>query len=61
MVGFLKIVALMTMLTRKNVKFDWTDTYTQSFQELKKQLVSAPILTIPEEDKGYVMYCDASG
>ena len=37
------------------------NTYEQSFQELKKRLVSAPILTIPEGDKGYVMYCDASG
>ena len=29
--GFSKIAALMTALTHKNVKFEWTDTCEQSF------------------------------
>ena len=41
--GFLKIAAPMTALTRKNVKFEWTDACEQSFQELKKRLVTVPI------------------
>ncbi|KAA0067840.1 retrotransposon protein, putative, Ty3-gypsy subclass [Cucumis melo var. makuwa] len=32
----------------------------QSFQELKKRLVTAPILALPETGKDYVIYCDAS-
>ena len=59
--GFLKIAAPMTALTRKNVKFEWTNACEQSFQELKKQLVIAPILTIPEGEYGFVIYCDPSG
>ena len=31
--GFLKIAASMMALTRKNVKFEWTDACKQSFQE----------------------------
>ena len=44
--GFSKIAAPMTALTHKNVKFEWTDACEQSFQELKKRLVMAPILSI---------------
>ena len=34
--GFSKIATLMKALTRKNVKFEWTDACEQSFQELKR-------------------------
>ena len=54
--GFSKIAAPMTALTCKNVKFERMDAYEQSFQELKKQLVTAPILTIPEGENGFVIY-----
>ena len=58
---FLKIATPMMTLTRKEVKFEWMDVCEQSFQELKKRLVTAPILTIPEGEDGFVIYCDASG
>ena len=51
----------MTALTHKNVKFEWMEACEQSFQELKRRLVTAPILTIPEEEDGFVIYCDALG
>ena len=59
--GFLKIAAPMIALTRKNVKFNWTDACEQSFQELKKRLVIAPILTILEGEDGFIIYYDVSG
>ena len=34
--GFSKIAAPMMAVIRKNEKFEWTDAYEQSFQELKK-------------------------
>jgi len=52
--GFSKIVAPLTLLTRKDQPFTWTDKCEESFQELKRRLTSAPILVIPE------VYCDAS-
>ena len=33
----------------------------QSFEELKHRLTSAPILALPSEHGGYVVFTDASG
>jgi len=40
---FLRIVAPLTQLTRKDKSFAWTDRGEQSFVELKKRLTSAPV------------------
>ena len=58
--GFSKIASPLTNLTRKNVKFQWTDSCERSFMELKQRLVSAPILAIPTGSGGLVVYSDAS-
>ncbi|KAL8134085.1 hypothetical protein AgCh_009233 [Apium graveolens] len=57
---FSKIAALLTKLTRKNKKFIRTKKYEESFQELKKRLVSAPVLALPDEMENFVIYSDAS-
>jgi len=57
---FSKITTPLTQLLRKDHKFDWTEEYEASFQELKQKLVTAPILVIPEGNEGYVVYSDAS-
>ncbi|KAL0553669.1 hypothetical protein IC582_007570 [Cucumis melo] len=57
---FSQLALPLTALTRKNVKFEWSDKCEQSFQELKKRLVTAPILALPVTGKDYVIYCDAS-
>ncbi|XP_038887182.1 uncharacterized mitochondrial protein AtMg00860-like [Benincasa hispida] len=56
---FSRLALPLTALTRKNAKFEWLDKCKQSFQELKKRLVTAPILTLPVTGKEYVIYCDA--
>ena len=58
--GFSKIAMPLTQLTRKGVMFRWTDMCERSFQELKKRLTSAPILSIPSGTGGFVIYSDAS-
>ncbi|KAJ4717071.1 Retrotransposon protein, putative, Ty3-gypsy subclass [Melia azedarach] len=58
--GFSRIATPLTQLTRKNVKFQWSDECEKSFQELKHQLVTALVLTIPTGSSGYVIYSDAS-
>ena len=40
--------------------FKWTDACEKCFQELKKRLTSAPILSIPSGTGGFVVYSDAS-
>ncbi|KAL0536750.1 hypothetical protein IC582_025710 [Cucumis melo] len=57
---FSRLALPLTALTRKNAKFEWSDKCEQSFQELKKRLVTAPILALPVTGKDYVIYCDAS-
>jgi len=59
--GFSTITILMTRLTRKETKWEWTDECEQSFQKLKKRLTTAPVLTLPSRTEGFVVYSDASG
>jgi hypothetical protein len=59
--GFLKISKPMTELLEKDRKFEWTPTCEASFQELKKRLTTAPILVMPDMEKSFSIYCDASG
>ena len=58
--GFSKIVAPLTKLTRKDVKYDWVDAWQQSFEELKVRLTSTPILVLPSGRDGFVIYSGAS-
>ena len=58
--GFSSIAKPLTQLLKKDKKFEWTDKCEESFQELKKRLTTAPILTMPDVTKDFVVYCDAS-
>ena len=58
--GFSKIAGPLHCLTRKGVKFEWTDRCEGSFQTLKERLTSAPVLTLPEGNEGFEVYSDAS-
>nr|ABA98209.1 retrotransposon protein, putative, Ty3-gypsy subclass [Oryza sativa Japonica Group] len=50
----------MTQLLKKDEKFKWSAECNQSFEELKKRLVSAPVLILPDQTKDFQVYCDAS-
>ena len=58
--GFSKLATPMTKLTKKEEKFVWSEACQQSFDELKRKLTSAPVLTLPSGHDGYTVYCDAS-
>ena len=58
--GFSRIAGPLTTLTRKNVRFTWTEDCEKSFQELKKRLTTTPVLAIPSGNDGFVIYSDAS-
>jgi hypothetical protein len=51
----------MTELLKKDRKFNWTPACDASFQELKKRLMTAPTLVMPDMEKSFSIYCDASG
>jgi hypothetical protein len=59
--GFSKMSKPMTELLEKDKKFEWMSACEASFQELKMRLTTAPILVMPDMEKPFSIYCDASG
>nr|GEX88168.1 reverse transcriptase domain-containing protein [Tanacetum cinerariifolium] len=57
---FLKIAKPLTKLTQKNKNYIWGGEQESAFQLLKQKLCEAPILTLPEGNDDFVVYCDAS-
>ncbi|KAA0067013.1 pol protein [Cucumis melo var. makuwa] len=57
---FSRIASPLTQLTRKGTPFVWSPACESSFQELKRKLVSAPVLTVPDGSGSFVIYSDAS-
>ncbi|CAA0811205.1 Uncharacterized mitochondrial protein AtMg00860, partial [Striga hermonthica] len=58
--GFSKIAHLQTNLTKKAVRFDWSQKCEESFQKLKRRLTTAPVLSIPDPTLEFTIYSDAS-
>jgi hypothetical protein len=58
--GFSKITKPMTELLEKDKKFKWTSTCEASFQKVKKRLTTGPVLVMPNMEKSFSIYCDAS-
>jgi hypothetical protein len=50
----------MIKLLEKNKAFEWIEECQTSFEELKKCLTSAPVLTLPDLTKKFDIYCDTS-
>jgi len=57
---FLRIASSLTNLLRKMTKFEWSHKCEEVFQELKRWLTTAHILTLPVEGKEYTIYSVAS-
>ena len=58
--GFAKIAKPLILLTRQQVKFEWTPVRHTAFLHLKEAIVQAPILCYPNPNKKYIVYTDAS-
>jgi hypothetical protein len=50
---------MMELLAKGNI-FEWMSRRETSFQELKKRLTMASVLTMPDMEKPFSIYCDAS-
>lgn len=57
---FATIARPLIKLTEKNEEFIWTNDQEQAWEELKKRLTSAPILTYPDPDEEFILDTDAS-
>ncbi|WVZ94039.1 LOW QUALITY PROTEIN: hypothetical protein U9M48_039981 [Paspalum notatum var. saurae] len=58
--NFSRIAKPMTSLLEKDAEFRWTNAQQAAFDELKKRLTTAPVLTLPDQQKKFIVYCDAS-
>ncbi|WVZ76321.1 hypothetical protein U9M48_024305 [Paspalum notatum var. saurae] len=58
--SFSKVAKPMTSLLEKGVLFIWTKERQAAFDELKKRLTTAPVLTLPDLTMSFTVYCDAS-
>ncbi|WVZ58463.1 hypothetical protein U9M48_008738 [Paspalum notatum var. saurae] len=58
--SFSRIAKPMTSLLKKGVPFHWTKERQAAFDELKRRLTTAPVLTLPDLTKSFTVYCDAS-
>jgi hypothetical protein len=59
--GFSKISKPMMELLAEAKTFEWTPRHEASFQEWKKRLTIAPVLMMPDVERPFSIYCDASG
>ncbi|MCO5563769.1 hypothetical protein L7F22_017416 [Adiantum nelumboides] len=48
-------------LTKKNVKYVWTEGKQKAFDKLKQKLTSQPVLVLPDLSKPFEVQCDACG
>jgi hypothetical protein len=59
--NFSKIVKPITGLLKNDTKFDWSSKCNEAFEQLKVLLTTAPVLTQPDIEMPFDVYCDASG
>jgi hypothetical protein len=59
--GFSKIAKPMTSLLEKGREFKWDEKCQDNFDQLKKRLMSPPVLVMLDLQKGFDIYCDACG
>ena len=50
----------LSRLLKKDVSWEWTAETQQSFDAIKQNLITAPILAIADHDKPFYVVCDAS-
>ncbi|WVZ71088.1 LOW QUALITY PROTEIN: hypothetical protein U9M48_019712 [Paspalum notatum var. saurae] len=58
--NFSKIAKPMTSLLEKDAEFRWINAQQAAFDELKKRLTTSPVFTLPDQQKKFIVYCDAS-
>jgi hypothetical protein len=60
-ISYAKVATPLTELLKRETDFVWTDRRQQAFEELKKALTTAPILSPPDWEQEFHVILDASG
>ncbi|KAL6047068.1 hypothetical protein STEG23_026862 [Scotinomys teguina] len=56
--GFVSLVAPLYPLLKESSQFDWTSEHQEAFDQIKRALLSAPALTLPDVSKPFFLYVD---
>lgn len=56
--GFATMAAPLYPLTKEGKTFSWTPDHQKAFDEIKKALLSAPALALPDSTKSFALYLD---
>jgi hypothetical protein len=56
--SFATLAALLYPLTKETGTFPWTPNHQRAFEEIKKALLSAPALALPDLTKPFTLYVD---
>ena len=56
--GFATLAALLYPLTKEKGEFTWTREHQLAFETLKKALLQAPALALPDLNKPFTLYID---
>jgi transposase InsO family protein len=57
--GFAEITRPMVELTKKGVKFKWTEKCQQAFDKLKSVLIGPEVMAFPRDTGDFILDCDA--
>ncbi|GJQ89072.1 putative reverse transcriptase domain-containing protein [Tanacetum coccineum] len=57
---FIDDILIYSMTKEDHEKYKWGTEHEEAFQTLKDNLCNAPILSLPDGIKDFVVYCDAS-
>ena len=58
--NFAIIAAPLTGLLQKKQKFIWTDSCQAAFEKIKGVLLMAPVLSVPDFNRSFKLFIDAS-
>ena len=56
--GFSEIASPLNALTKKGVKFFWSESCANAFDRLKRALISPPVLVFPDFEEQFLLYVD---
>ena len=59
--SYANIIAPLTELTRKETKFEWSESCQKAFERVKMLLTTTPVLTHPDFALPFHVHCDACG
>ncbi|KAK3917306.1 Transposon Ty3-I Gag-Pol polyprotein, partial [Frankliniella fusca] len=59
--NFASIMSPLHALTKKGVKYEWSEECQAAFDSIKLKLTTAPVLACPDFSKRFDLFCDASG